>query len=123
MNLKNLITEVFERTSKTSDVCRQMSLIGILMVFSLRITGMGPNATSTVALKFFIVSMLLDLFQYGFLSHVWSQFFQEKERELGRTSTKDFGLPTWPSRYAYRIFLLKLGATVAGYGFILAKML
>jgi hypothetical protein len=72
-------------STKLSDVVRQLCFVGVILVWVYRV-GDGPTArvpSSLVPVTILLASSLLvDVFQYVYLSLVWNIFSRAKEKKL-----------------------------------------
>lgn len=110
-------------SGKASDVCRQLSLaaLGIIWIFKTDQPG-GVIRISHPLLwsaGCAVLALAFDLLQYIYGSIAWGLFNRNKELKLGLNEEADFGVPrgiNWPTN---GFFYLKLASVGACYGFLL----
>ena len=98
MNLENLRKEYYAHTAKASNVSRQAAFAGIALVWIFKVDsseGVSLPVDLVWPSFFLVLTLAFDLLQYTYTSFVWGVFHRKKEKELGRGSDTDFGIPIW----------------------------
>lgn len=131
MNRSDAFARYRNNTIKVSEITRQLSLVGVALVWLFRET--GPDEVRLhAALKFsaavFIAALALDLFQYLIGAAKWHKFAQEKEAELNLEAAsrpekeqvafiqnQQFDAPSDINKWTEMAYLWKIVLLVIGY--------
>lgn len=119
MKLKDAREYYNQRSTKLSEVVRQLNFAGIAVIWLFRTgekTGGIPYNDSLLwPLGFLVASATFDLLQYAYASAAWGIFHRAKEKELNHNQETEFHAPAainWLSNF---FFWGKAIMTVAAY--------
>src|SRR5882724_1377019 len=106
MKLKDALKIYYERSTKLSEVVRQLNFAGIAVIWLFRTgekTGGIPYSDSLLwPLGLLIASATFDLLQYAYASAAWGTFHRQKEKELNHDQEAEFHAPAainWLSNF------------------------
>jgi hypothetical protein len=115
VTLKDAIDNFRTLSGKASDLCRQLALAGLAIVWIFREaqTGkIGPELVRSAAL--FVAALGCDLLHYSVASLIWFVFYRRQEKR-GKEPESEVEAPAainWP---ANTLFVGKIGLLIAGY--------
>jgi len=119
MKLKDAREYYSQRSTKLSEVVRQLNLAGIAVIWLFRTgekTGGIPYNDSLLwPLGMLVASATFDLLHYAYASAAWGIFHRQKEKNLDHNQDKEFHAPAainWPTNF---FFWGKAILTVAAY--------
>jgi hypothetical protein len=121
-------------TSKSSDICRQLALGGIAIIWLFKI-----NSNGTIALERFLlyplislsISLISDLLQYVLGGYIWKRFFITEEKKAIALNKEDSINPLDPEIKAskrlnkpiYYLYWIKIGVMIISYILIIIYMI
>src|SRR5262245_20433761 len=119
MTLKDAYDRYYNRSTKLSDVVRQLNFAGIAIIWLFRTGdkngGIPFHNFLLWPLGFLIVSATCDLLQYVYASAAWGIFHRNKEKKLRNDSDATFRAPAVINRPTLFFFWGKTGLTVGAY--------
>jgi len=123
MNLQEAREIYGKRTSKLSEVVRQLNFAGIGIIWVFRVgekSGGIPYSQFLLwPLGLLIVSATCDILHYAYGSAAWGIFHSLKEKELKHDGSKIFRAPrqiNWPSNF---FFWSKASSTVVAFALLI----
>lgn len=117
MKLKDFRKDAHEFTSKLSDINRNLAFAGIAIIWIFKVE---INESISLPNKFLLplllvlLSLVIDLIQYLYLSIIWTHFHRSKEREK-INDEEEIKAPKSYSNIAYFLFYGKVFFNMAGY--------
>jgi hypothetical protein len=119
MKLKDAREYYNQRSTKLSEVVRQLNFAGIAVIWLLRTgekTGGIPyNDFLLWPLGLFVASATFDLLHYAYASAAWGIFHRHKEKELKNNQDAEFHAPAAINWLSNLFFWGKSIVTVAAY--------
>ena len=121
--LEKYLEKFYEVTAKTSEITRNLSLAGIAIIWIFKNPEGSDklfNSVLVVSLKWIVISLMLDLFQYIYLSLTIKIFHKSNEHKLltGKISaeqSKNLLYPTFLDNLSLVFFTGKIVAMIIGY--------
>ncbi len=115
------VKDAYEDPSKrASEILRYLGLAGVAIIWMFRVEDDGvktiPHQLSWPL--FLIVSgLLLDFFQYAFLTCVYHWSFVRADR-----SVENISVPEWYAKVGWATWYLKIISVLVGYGFLIVYL-
>jgi len=105
-------------SGKLSEINRQLCFAGIAVVwiFATKSSEGGYALPEQLVfpLKYFVASLVVDLFQYAYASAAWGYFHRKKEKS-GIGEDTEFGAPMYINWPTIAFFWLKVTLAFIGY--------
>ncbi|HEX8693108.1 MAG TPA: hypothetical protein VF746_11850 [Longimicrobium sp.] len=117
ITLKEARDYYFQRSTKVSDIVRQLAFAGIAIIwlFKSEVRGVPRVPDELLTAGFLIiVGLALDLFQYVSAAILWGTFARYKERK-GVAAGDSFVAPAWINWPALTCFCLKIVFILGAY--------
>lgn len=115
------IREAYERISgKLSDICRQLSLGGIGIIWIFKITDLDNTfkISDEVVwpLVFLVVTLILDLLQYFIQTIVWHSFYCDKKKKF--KEDEEVNEPESLNIISWCLFYIKCATLIVSYVYL-----
>ena len=123
MKLADCRNSYYYNSGKASDICRNLGLAGLALIWAFRVTSHGetiiPNTLRWAGVSL-IVGLSFDFLQYVIGTIVWGVYHRFKEKCTNEE--QEFLAPAWINYPANTCFILKQVSIGIAYIFLLMSM-
>ena len=129
--LEDYLTELYELTAKASEITRNLSLAAIAIIWIFKNPEHSQkllDSTLVVPLKWVVISLIIDLSQYIFMSMSVKIFHRVNERRLlkakiTKTQSENLLYPTFLENLTWLFFIAKIATMLVGYYYIYSYLI
>jgi len=117
MKLEDYRNHYYEFSGKASEAARQLSFVGIAVVWIFKVDNQGPLAVPGALIfpaALFVLALGLDLLQYVWGALIWGAFSRHHERQ-GKKDSAELSAPPYFNWVGLVFFWGKLVAVIVGY--------